>query len=517
MQPHSPLLRQNVKHVKMIIVATYPDSVSYNISPSLPRLHQALRKLLPIKNAYIHMLPIFKSCGDGGFAITDFTKVDETFGTWSDLERIGNDWPIIIDGVFNHVGVDSNLVKKYIDAPQEHAGLFFVSSGRHPESPRGGTASRYLHTSEGVVSVRATHSSSAVDINLENPLAVEYVESYLTEMSFHKIKGIRLDAVAYYKKGREIRHNVGSSQLANVIAKMVINKDMKPFAQLDADNTGLTYFPSEANMPIFDFSYPSILLLSLWQQSSSPLRHFLSNHQANGRCVIRPLRTHDGILLRSGNLSSSHLDDIINMMESCGINIRYINRQPYEVNSSLPYILNKFDSSHFWNILRMSIVLTGIVSQFPYYYLPAIVGSIPEQFANKFSRTRFSADDPRTINRLPILNWETQSNLTFVAKQLPQLLKQLSYIHTVLDKDLSNGITILDSSESSMTIQVADEKLMAEFNFSNKYKRRLHSLENTQSRGYIPIISSDYSNDYTDPYGYTISLKHDTLSSGGLQ
>ncbi len=42
-----------------------------------------------IKNSIniVHILPYYPSSSDGGFAVTDFFKVDSKYGNWSDLKK----------------------------------------------------------------------------------------------------------------------------------------------------------------------------------------------------------------------------------------------------------------------------------------------------------------------------------------------------------------------------------------------------------------------------------------------
>ena len=71
-----------------IMLITYSDSMGKD----LKELHEVLNK--HYKNAVggVHILPFFPSSADRGFAPMCYDKVDENFGTFEDIEKLGKDY-----------------------------------------------------------------------------------------------------------------------------------------------------------------------------------------------------------------------------------------------------------------------------------------------------------------------------------------------------------------------------------------------------------------------------------------
>jgi sucrose phosphorylase len=82
---------------------TYPDSFGAN----LVELHYALRRYLPRAIGGVHLLPFYPSSADRGFSPLTYNEVDPAFGTWEDVDMIGNDFDLIIDFMVNHISRQS--------------------------------------------------------------------------------------------------------------------------------------------------------------------------------------------------------------------------------------------------------------------------------------------------------------------------------------------------------------------------------------------------------------------------
>ena len=65
----------------------------------------------------VHILPFFPSSGDRGFAPMDYSKVDEAFGDWSDIEALSQDYYLMFDFMINHISRQS---KNYKDYQEKH-------------------------------------------------------------------------------------------------------------------------------------------------------------------------------------------------------------------------------------------------------------------------------------------------------------------------------------------------------------------------------------------------------------
>ncbi len=453
----------------MIIVGAYPDQVFTNENdyPTLEYLKRFINALLP-SDIVLHILPFYQSCGDGGFAIANWYKVDSEFGDWDDISDIACNRKVVIDGVFNHVGVENELVKRLTNCPKRYSALFHVDPLTGLDSPRGVNSNCEIETKFGNIVVRKTHSKDALDINLENDEIKKYVLDFINYISQRNICGLRLDAVAYYKKGNRIRHNEGSYRLANDIAAMVKDAGLSVISQLDADDDGKKYFcDSEFNdVAIYDFGYSAALSLSVVEKNPCALANFLRINQEAKRPLIRAPRTHDGILLRSGNLPPNQVDKLVKWATSCEVPIRVANGIPYELNCSLPFLIQKAYPNNPSGILEMILMLTGILNSIPYFYLPALVGFTPEISNTKVFPKRFPEDDPRTINRIPIIR-ETIEQTEFVRNRLPNILDSLSSIHRLYGEELIHNIATISTIENKLLhVSSANGAINGIFNFS---------------------------------------------------
>lgn len=76
-----------MKHFEnKILLITYPDSIGHTIAD----LDRLLDKYFAGMVGGVHILPFFPSSGDRGFAPIRYDTVDPAFGTWEDVEHLGN-------------------------------------------------------------------------------------------------------------------------------------------------------------------------------------------------------------------------------------------------------------------------------------------------------------------------------------------------------------------------------------------------------------------------------------------
>ena len=86
-----------IKNEAMLI--TYCDSLGNNLKD----LNKVLDKHLNGVVGGIHLLPFFPSTGDRGFAPSDYTVVDQAFGTWEEVEALGEKYYLMFDFMINHI------------------------------------------------------------------------------------------------------------------------------------------------------------------------------------------------------------------------------------------------------------------------------------------------------------------------------------------------------------------------------------------------------------------------------
>jgi hypothetical protein len=303
-----------------------------------------------------------------------------------------------------------------------------TSSG--PVSPRGEPVLHRCDAPGGPWCIWQTFTTAAVDIRLENADVRREIDEHLTLLRSNSVWGVRLDAVAYYSKflGSQIRHNPGVHEIVDSIAEQVDSHGMRVFAQLDCDAAGQQYFrkDSQANYVVNDFAYAIYLTLALISNDPKPLvSHLLRTANIRPICLRSP-RNHDGLLLRSGLLDPIDKVRFLAAVANYGIVPRIIGETPYELNCSGPFLYSLAAGRELVDdLIALSVAITGMTSGWSYFYLPFLLGHVPED-----SATTTQEADPRELNRQRV----PQSHITeFLHSQrrenLRELLALLSVIH----------------------------------------------------------------------------------------
>ena len=93
------------------MLITYSDSLGKNLKD----LKQVLEGPLKDVVGGVHILPFFPSSGDRGFAPMDYSKVDEGFGDWSDIEALSQDYYLMFDFMINHISAKSPYFLDFLE------------------------------------------------------------------------------------------------------------------------------------------------------------------------------------------------------------------------------------------------------------------------------------------------------------------------------------------------------------------------------------------------------------------
>ena len=74
----------------------------------------------------VHLLPIYPSSGDGGFAPLCYNDVDPHFGTWEDVEAIAKQYDLMLELMVNHISPKSAQFQDFLEKgdASEHASMF---------------------------------------------------------------------------------------------------------------------------------------------------------------------------------------------------------------------------------------------------------------------------------------------------------------------------------------------------------------------------------------------------------
>jgi glycosidase len=186
------------------ILITYGDQFQEPGVPPLQSLHHVLTQTLDRPVSGLHILPFFPYSSDDGFSVIDYTQVNPAFGTWADVERLGQDFRLMFDAVINHISRQSDWFQRFLDGDPAYADWFITVEPETDLSqvvrPRALPLLTPVQTVKGEKLVWTTFSEDQIDLNYAHPAVLLKIIEILL---FYVEKGaqlIRLDAIAYLWK-----------------------------------------------------------------------------------------------------------------------------------------------------------------------------------------------------------------------------------------------------------------------------------------------------------------------------
>lgn len=348
--------RQHTNHwdQRDAIVISYGDSVLREGERPL----QTLKRFLDVHTgdalSGVHILPFYPWSSDDGFAVLDYSSVNEALGNWVDIEAIGASYHLMADLVINHCSGRSLWFENFLKGRSPGKGYFYTASPEDDLSqvvrPRTSPLLREVQTSEGTQHVWCTFSHDQVDLDFRNPEVLKQFVSILRLYMEHGVRIFRLDAVAFLWKipGTNCLNREETHELVRLIRTLVehVNEDAILITETNIPNReNLSYFgnANEAHC-VYNFSLPPLLVNALITGDCTYLKHWMMSMPPaqNGTAYFNFIASHDGIGLRpaEGLLSEDELDTLVATMQHFGGNVSYRaldngERKPYEINISL--------------------------------------------------------------------------------------------------------------------------------------------------------------------------------------
>ncbi len=287
-----------------IMLITYANSMGNN----LKELHQTLDENFKDIIGGLHILPFFPSSGDRGFAVINYDKVDPDFGSWEDIDRLGEKYYLMADFMLNHVSIRCDEFKDYMrygDA-SAYRDMFihwdeFWPNGEPTEAEMDALYRRkangpYIEfTREDNKKVRLwnTFFEEQIDIDPYTKPTQDYYQRNLGRIAKH-VPLIRFDAFAYASK----RPGTSCFFVEPEIWE-VLDIGMKPLHEYGTEmlpeiheNYKIQLKMAEKGYWVYDFALPMLLLHGLKTGRTDRLIHWLNicPHKQ-----FTTLDTHDGI------------------------------------------------------------------------------------------------------------------------------------------------------------------------------------------------------------------------------
>jgi sucrose phosphorylase len=382
---------------------TYPDSFGAN----LVELHYALRRYLPRAIGGVHLLPFYPSSADRGFSPLTYDEVDPVFGTWDDVEMIGNDFDLIIDFMVNHISRQSLYFMDYKEKGEasEYADMFLSFNKMSPTGEISEEQLAKVYTRKPrppyTVIERAdgskeklwcTFDYEQIDVDIASAKTREVFRNFLIRLARGPAKMIRMDAFAYTTV------EIGTScfflepQVWDILAWL--NEYIDPFGveMLPEVHEHYRYHQkiAEKGYWTYDFALPLLMLHTLYYHTSARMRHWLA---ICPRKQLTTLDTHDGIGVVDVDdlMSSGQIERTLKVLDEKGANTRKIfsgpdfkNLDVYQVNCTYYSALEQNDDAYL-AARAIQFFAPGIPQV---YYVGLLAGENDFELANRTKNGR---------------------------------------------------------------------------------------------------------------------------------
>ena len=398
-----------------VILITYGDSVIKANEPPLKTLKHFLDRTIENTINSVHILPFFPYSSDDGFAVIDYSSVNESLGTWQDIESISKDYHLMSDLVINHCSSRSAWFDNFIKGEGQGSDYFFTALPGDNLSdvvrPRTSPLLKEVETGKGKKFVWCTFSHDQVDFDFRNPEVLKAFTSTIRQYLDMGVKIFRLDAIAFLWKvvGSTSVNLPETHEVVRLLRTLIESAEPQAIiiTETNIPNTqNLTYFgnANEAH-GIYNFSLPPLLLNTLLTGNCLYLKRWLMSMppSQDGTMYFNFIASHDGIGLRpaEGLLSEDELDNLVHTVENFGGKISWRTsdngeQKAYEINISLyDAMQGTVNGKDEWNFERficahaIMFALEGI----PGIYIHSLLGT--QNDYQKLANTHHN----RSINR----------------------------------------------------------------------------------------------------------------------
>ncbi len=334
------------------ILITYGDMVSEPGIAPLKSLAEFLDRHLAGTVSGVHLLPFYPSSSDDGFAVMDYLAVDPVLGSWGDVTRLGREFDLMFDAVFNHMSSQSDWFRCFLDGHPSYRD-FFITVQNDPDlsqvvRPRALPLLTRFKTKKSELQVWTTFSPDQVDLNFKNPEVLLAVLEALLRYVDHGARYIRLDAIAFLWKeiGTTCLH-LPQTHAVIQLFRAVLDEVAPEVLLITETNVphqeNLSYFGNgvgEAQM-VYNFALPPLVFHTLLGGCSRALTGWAKNLRTPHPRVtfFNFLASHDGIGLNParGILSNEEIDALVRRTRDHGGRVSYKfnpdgSKSPYELN-----------------------------------------------------------------------------------------------------------------------------------------------------------------------------------------
>ncbi|HAA3614352.1 TPA_asm: alpha-amylase [Listeria monocytogenes] len=320
---------------KNVYLITYGDSIFEKNKHPLQTLNEFLQEYAQDVITDVHLLPIFPSTSDDGFSVTDYKQIDEQLGDWDDVQKMSENFRVMLDFVANHMSKSSDWFKRFSDNEAPYNQFFIEKNSqfdyKNVTRPR---TSPLFHKYENGKELWTTFSEDQLDLNVRNIDCLVALTDVLLFYASKQATSIRLDAIGFLWKtsGTTCMHLPETHEIITLWRLLI--DELYPNLQIITETNvpheeNISYFgdgENEANM-VYQFPLPPLVLhtftchdttkLSKWAKSISQV--------SSTATYFNFLASHDGIGMRpaTGILSDEEINSLVQKAVQNGGQVSY--------------------------------------------------------------------------------------------------------------------------------------------------------------------------------------------------
>ncbi|WP_375177758.1 sugar phosphorylase [Marinobacter mobilis] len=380
------------------LLITYADSIQRSDEKPLVTLRRFLHEQFGGTLSAVHILPFFPYSSDDGFSVMDYLAVNESHGSWRDIEAIAREFRLMADLVINHMSARSRWFENFRKRVDPGKDYFYEAAPdtdtRLVVRPRTSPLLTPVQTEDGERYVWCTFSEDQVDLNFRNPKVLLEFVGIIRYYLERGVQWFRMDAVAFLWKeaGTSCIHLQQTHELIKILRVLIEHHtpDAVVITETNVPNReNLTYFgnANEAHV-IYNFSLPPLLINTLVTGNCRHLKTWLMSMPPAqiGTTYLNFIASHDGIGMRptDGLLTEDEKQTLISTMEHFGGKVSYRQtsgdgQQAYEINIALYDALkgtedkgpDKWQLQRFICAHAIMLALEGI----PAFYIHSMIGT----------------------------------------------------------------------------------------------------------------------------------------------
>ncbi|EKZ4334589.1 sugar phosphorylase [Listeria monocytogenes] len=320
---------------KNVYLIAYGDSIFEKNKHPLQTLNEFLQEYAQDVITDVHLLPIFPSTSDDGFSVTDYKQIDEQLGDWDDVQKMSENFRVMLDFVANHMSKSSDWFKRFSDNEAPYNQFFIEKDSqfdyKNVTRPR---TSPLFHKYENGKELWTTFSEDQLDLNVRNIDCLVALTDVLLFYASKQATSIRLDAIGFLWKtsGTTCMHLPETHEIITLWRLLI--DELYPNLQIITETNvpheeNISYFgdgENEANM-VYQFPLPPLVLhtftchdttkLSKWAKSISQV--------SSTATYFNFLASHDGIGMRpaTGILSDEEINSLVQKAVQNGGQVSY--------------------------------------------------------------------------------------------------------------------------------------------------------------------------------------------------